>query len=146
MVCFVLQKPSLNKMKGTQADIHMIEHRFSRLQGLWNEDRLNEKYLWTWFSEEPYFSVFQECFCLFLNIFELYTVFLRTGFFTVIPLWSEVSKQPLEFTCPRVSFWIKLQADACTIFEKKLWHRCCEFSEISKNTFFTERLRKTATV
>ena len=54
MGCFGLQKPSLNKIKGTQADIHMIEHRFSRLQGLWNEDRLNEKYLWTWFSEEPY--------------------------------------------------------------------------------------------
>ena len=47
-------------------------------------------------------------------------------------LFLEISQNSQENTCTRVSLLIMLQA--------------CEFFEISKNTFFTERLRKTASL
>ena len=45
-----------------------------------------------------------------------------------------------ENTCARVSFLIKLQAWACNFIKKETLAQAfsCEFSEISKNVFFTE--------
>ena len=49
-------------------------------------------------------------------------------------------------TCARVSFIIKLQAEAWNFIKKESLEPVfsCEFCEISKNTFFVEHLRATA--
>ena len=49
----------------------------------------------------------------------------------------EISQNPEENTCARVSFSIKLQAEAATLLKKEALAQVfsCEFCEISKNTF-----------
>ena len=53
-------------------------------------------------------------------------------------MFSEIPQNPQENnTCTRVSFLIKLQAEACNFIKKETLAQVfsCEFSEISKNTF-----------
>ena len=49
-------------------------------------------------------------------------------------------------TCARVSFLIKLLAEACNFIKKETLAEVfsCKFCKISKNTFFVEHLRATA--
>ena len=54
----------------------------------------------------------------------------------------EISQNSQENTCARVSFLIKLQASDLLILGNKIY----EFREISKDAFFTEHLRPTASV
>ena len=63
-------------------------------------------------------------------------------------VFLEISQNSQENTCSRVSFLIKLQAEACSFIKKEtLAHLfSCKFGEIFKNTFFTEHLRVTALV
>ena len=53
-------------------------------------------------------------------------------------VFLEILQNSQENTCARVSFLIKLQADACNFIEKETLAQLfsCEFYEISKNTFF----------
>ena len=55
----------------------------------------------------------------------------------------EISQNTQENTCARVSFLIKLQAEACNVIKKRLWHMCfpMNFSKFLKITFLTEDLR-----
>ena len=58
------------------------------------------------------------------------------GSFSVKEVFLEISQNPPKNTCARVSFWIKLLAEACHfILKKRLWHRCFPVNccEISKN-------------
>ena len=50
-----------------------------------------------------------------------------------------------ENTCVRVTFLIKLHAEACNFIKKETMAQVfsCEFYEIFKNTSFTEHLRPT---
>ena len=54
-------------------------------------------------------------------------------------MFSEISQNSKENTCTRVSFLIKLQAEAyaCNFIKKEALAQVfsCEFYEISKNTF-----------
>ena len=61
-------------------------------------------------------------------------------------MFFEISHNSQENTCVRVSFLIKLQAEACNIIKKEALAQVfsCEIFEISKNTFFTEHLQATA--
>ena len=61
-------------------------------------------------------------------------------------MFLEISENSQENTCARASFFIKLQAEACNFITKETLAQVfsCEFSEISKNTFFTEHIRTTA--
>ena len=62
-------------------------------------------------------------------------------------MFLEILQNSQESTCDRVSFLIKLQASALSAFIKKeslTQVFSCEFCEISKNTFFTEHFRATA--
>ena len=54
----------------------------------------------------------------------------------------KISQNLQENTCVRVSFLIKLQAEACNFIEKETLAQVfsCEFWEIFKNTFFIEHL------
>ena len=53
-------------------------------------------------------------------------------------MFLKISQNPQEHTCARLSFLMKLQAEALAqVFS-------FEFCEISKNNFFTEHLRATA--
>ena len=58
----------------------------------------------------------------------------------------EISQNLQENTCARISFLIKLQAQACKFIKKETLIQVlsCEFCKISINTFFTEYLRTTA--
>ena len=60
----------------------------------------------------------------------------------------EISQNSQENTCGRVSFLIKLQAEACNFIKKETLAQMfsCDFCEISKNTFFTEHLWATASL
>ena len=51
-------------------------------------------------------------------------------------LFLETSQNSQESTCVRVSFWIKLQAEACNFIKKESLAQVIsfEFCEISKNT------------
>ena len=54
----------------------------------------------------------------------------------------EISQNWQENTGVRVFFLIKLQAlglRPATLLKKRLWHRCCQFCEISENTFFVRK-------
>ena len=53
-------------------------------------------------------------------------------------LFLEISQNSKESTCARVSFLIKLQAEAYNFIKKETLAQVfsCEFCEISKNTFF----------
>ena len=68
-----------------------------------------------------------------------------------------LKKQPPELFCKKgvlrnfVKFTGKHLRQRLFLIKKSLWHRCfpaqvfsCEFCEISKNTFFIEHLRTTA--
>ena len=65
-------------------------------------------------------------------------------------LWKKVFLEILqnsqENICARVSFSIKLQASGLQLNKKEILAQVfsCEFCKISKNTFFTEHLRTTA--
>ena len=72
-------------------------------------------------------------------------------------LFLKISQNSQENTYTRVSFLIKLQAPFATLLKKRPWHSfikketlaqvfSCEFWEIFKGTFFTEHLRRTASV
>ena len=58
-------------------------------------------------------------------------------------VFLEISQNSQENTCGRVSF---LVSSACSFIENETLAQvlCCEFCEISKNNFFTEHLRVTA--
>ena len=60
-----------------------------------------------------------------------------------VPLVKQQKTQ--ENTCARVSFLLKMQAEACNFIKKETLVKVlsCEFCKISKNTFFTEHLRTT---
>ena len=62
-------------------------------------------------------------------------------------MFLEVSQNSQEYICARISFLIKL-ADACNFIKKETLAQAlsCEFSKISKNTFFTEQLQETASL
>ena len=57
---------------------------------------------------------------------------------SVKKLFLEISQNSQENTCDRVSCLINLQAKACNFIIKEILAQvlCCEFCEISKNTFF----------
>ena len=55
----------------------------------------------------------------------------------------EISQNSQENTCARFSFLIKLQASDLLILGNKISY---QFREISKDAFFTEHLRPTASV
>ena len=51
-----------------------------------------------------------------------------------------------KYLCQRLFFNKVAGLKPATLLKNRFWHRCCEFCEISKNTFFTEHLRATASV
>ena len=57
-------------------------------------------------------------------------------------MFLKISQNSQEDTCARVSFLIKLQAEACNFLKKETLAQVfsCEFYEIFKNTLFTEHL------
>ena len=63
-------------------------------------------------------------------------------------MFLEISENLQESTCARVSFLIKLQAEAeaCNFINKETLAQVfsCEFCDIWKNTFFIEHLWATA--
>ena len=63
-------------------------------------------------------------------------------------VFLENSQNSQENTCVKVSFLIKLQAQACNFIKKETLAQVFsyEFCKISKNTFFTEHLWATASV
>ena len=63
---------------------------------------------------------------------------VRKKFRKIWEVFLEISQNSSENTCARVSFLIKLQAS-----EQIFYCECCE---ISKNTFFKEQLRATASI
>ena len=67
---------------------------------------------------------------------------------SVNKVFLEISQNSQENSCIRVSFLIKLQAEACNFIKKETLAQVfsCEFFEISKNTFFTQHLWATASI
>ena len=63
-------------------------------------------------------------------------------------MFLKISQNPQENNCAIASFLIKLQASASNLIKKETlpWVFSCEFCKISKNTFFTEHVRATASV
>ena len=63
-------------------------------------------------------------------------------------IFLEISQNSQENTCVRASFLIKFQVKAFIFIKKETLTQMfsCEFCEISKNTFFTEHFRTTASV
>ena len=61
-------------------------------------------------------------------------------------IFLKTSQNLLANICARVSFLLKLQVLACNFIKKETLAQVfsCEFSEIFKNTFFTEHLQTTA--
>ena len=65
-------------------------------------------------------------------------------------LWEkvflEISQNSQKNTCTRVSFLIKLLAEACSFITKDALAQVfsCEFREISRNNLFTEHLQTTS--
>ena len=62
-------------------------------------------------------------------------------------MFLEILKNSQENTCARVSFLTKLQTSSvCNFIKKETLEQLfsCKFCEISKNTFFIEHLRATA--
>ena len=62
-------------------------------------------------------------------------------------MFLEVSQNSQEYTCARISFLIK-PAEVCNFIKRETLAQVlsCEFSKISKNTFFTEQLQETASL
>ena len=65
---------------------------------------------------------------------------------SVKKVFLEISQSSQENPCARASFLIKLQAEACNFITKETLTQVFsrEFCKISKNTFFIEHLRTTA--
>ena len=61
-------------------------------------------------------------------------------------MFLEISQNSQENTSARVSFLIKLQAEACNFIKKETLAQLfsCDFCEVSKNAFFKEHLWATA--
>ena len=66
-------------------------------------------------------------------------------------MWPVSNTQPeytcsKSTTCARVTFLMKLLSEVCNFIKKETLAQmfCCEICEISKNTFFIEHLRVTA--
>ena len=64
---------------------------------------------------------------------------------SVKKVFLEISKNPQENTCDRVSFLIKLQASglrSAPLLKKRLWHRCfpVDFTKFLRTPFFIEHL------
>ena len=61
---------------------------------------------------------------------------------SVKKVFLKFSQNSNKNTCARVSSLIKLQAEACNFSKRETLSQVfsCEFSEIFKNTFFTEHL------
>ena len=61
-------------------------------------------------------------------------------------VFFEILQHSKENNCARVSFLIKLQAEAYNFVKKQTLGQAfsCEFCKISKKTFFAEHLRATA--
>ena len=59
-----------------------------------------------------------------------------------------MSQNSQQNTCARVSFLVKLQAQACNIIKKETLAQVFSFGfcEISKNTFFIEHVWATASI
>ena len=57
-------------------------------------------------------------------------------------MFLEILQNSQEKTCGRLSFFIKMQDEACNFIEKETLAQVFfyEFCEISKNIFFTEHL------
>ena len=69
-----------------------------------------------------------------------------TGGVLIKKVFLGILQNSQENTCVRVSFSTKFQTEACNFILKKTLAQVfsCEFSKISKSTFFTEHLRATA--
>ena len=67
---------------------------------------------------------------------------------SVNKVFLKILQNSQENTCDRVSFLIKLQAEVSNFIQKETLKQVlsCEFCEISKNTFFPDHLRATASV
>ena len=63
-------------------------------------------------------------------------------------MFLEISQNSQENNCTRVSILIKLQVSDLKLIKKETLTKVfsCEFYEISKNTFFTEHLWKSASI
>ena len=61
-------------------------------------------------------------------------------------LFLKISQNSQESTCARVSFLIKLQADACNFIKTKTLPRCfpVNFLKCLRTSFFREHLRTNA--
>ena len=58
-------------------------------------------------------------------------------------VFLKILQNSQESTCARVSFLTNCRSQPATLLKKMLWHRCfsCEFCEMSKNAYFTEKIR-----
>ena len=74
------------------------------------------------------------------GVFNVFNVNYRSSHqrCTVKKVLLKISQNSQENTCARVSFLIKLQAEACNFIKKETLAQVfsCEFCEIFKNTFF----------
>ena len=63
-------------------------------------------------------------------------------------MFLEILQNSQENACVRVSFLIKLQAWGLQVYKQETLEKVLssEFCEISKNIFFTEHLRTTASI
>ena len=61
---------------------------------------------------------------------------------SVKKVFLEISQNPQENACARVSFLIKLQAQPATLLKKRLWHRCfpVNFEKFLRTPLLTEHL------
>ena len=79
----------------------------------------------------------------------MYIMLLATRGALKEKVFLEISQNLQENTCARVSFLMKLQVCGPATFIKKETFAqvfSCEFLEISKNNFFAEHLRATASM
>ena len=62
---------------------------------------------------------------------------------SVKKVFLEILQNSQESTCARVSFLLKLQAEACNFIKKETLTQvfCCEFSKFLRTTFLKEHLR-----
>ena len=63
--------------------------------------------------------------------------------FSVENVFLEISQNPQENTCARVSSLTKLKARPGTLLKKRLWHMCfpVNYAKFLRTPFFTEHLR-----
>ena len=85
------------------------------------------------------------------NSFQMFFLFLDRSSrrsCSVKKVFLEISQNSQENTCARDSFFNKVAGQACNFIKKDSVVQVfsCEFCEISKNAFFIEHLRATASV